>query len=267
MSIRGPVLAALCAFVAGSAAAGGFETPVRIEVLDGGRTARGTHLAALHLTLSDGWKTYWRAPGDAGIPPVFDWRGSRNVGAVTITWPAPEVFEQNGMRSIGYSHELVLPVEITPARPGEPVRLSGAMELGVCKDVCLPSTLVFERHLDDAAGRNPTIAAALAQRPRSAGEAGVRSVTCRLTPTAEGLRIEARIAMPSAGGPEVVVVEPGNPRLWASEASAGRDGDTLIASSEVISPDGGAFALERSQVRITVLGRNRAVDIQGCRPG
>lgn len=260
--------AVICAALALPAAAGdGIGNPVRLEVLEGGLTPRGTYMAALHLSLSDGWKTYWRAPGDAGIPPLFDWRGSRNVGAVSITWPAPEVFEQNGMRSIGYSHELVLPVEITPTRADKPVRLRGEMELGVCKDICIPSALAFDRHLDAGAARNPAIAAALAQRPYSAVEAGVRATTCRLTPTADGMQIEARIAMPSAGGREYAVIEPGNPQLWASETRTRRDGDTLVATGELVNQGGGTFALDRSQIRITVLGRDRAVDIQGCLPG
>lgn len=248
-------------------AGGDFAKPVRIEVLDGGMTPRGTYQAALRLTLADGWKTYWRAPGDAGIPPQFDWRRSRNVGDVTITWPAPAVFDQNGLRSIGYSDELVLPVEIAPQQAGKPVRLAGVMDLGVCKDVCLPSSLRFDHRLDAGAARNPAIVAALAQRPYTATEAGVRRSVCRLSPTADGLRIEARITMPSAGGREYAVIEPGDPRLWASETATGRDGGTLIATGDLVSPDGGGFALDRSKIRITVLGRDRAVDIQGCLPG
>jgi hypothetical protein len=241
--------------------------PIRIDVLDGGMTAHGTYVAALRLSLSDGWKTYWRAPGDAGIPPSFDWGGSRNVGAVAITWPTPQVFDQDGLRTIGYSHELVLPVEITPARADRPVRLKGSVDLGVCKDICVPGRLRFDHRVDAGASRNPAIAAALAQRPFSATEAGVRAATCRLTPTADGMRIEARIDMPSAGGPEVAVIETGNPALWASETRTGRSGGILTASAELVAEDGGGVALDRSALRFTVLGRNHAVDIRGCTPG
>ena len=240
---------------------------VQLDVLDGGRTANGTYLGALRLTLKEGWKTYWRAPGDAGIPPQFDWSGSQNVGDVSITWPAPDVFVQNGLQSIGYADQLVLPVEITPANPAKPVRLRGDMDLGVCKDVCIPEQLDFDHTLDAEAGRNPAIAAALAQRPFSAKEARVKHASCHLTPTSDGMQIEARVTMPSAGGREVTVIEPGNPALWASQADTQRTGDTLIATSEVISASGGPFALDRSEIRITVLGANHAVDIQGCSAG
>lgn len=243
------------------------EGVVRLEVLDGGMTARGTHQAGLRLTLADGWKTYWRAPGDAGIPPQFDWRGSRNLGAATITWPTPHVFDQNGMTSIGYATQVVLPVEITPARPGQPVRLRGQVEIGICKDVCIPSSLDFDKVLDAAAPRSAAIAAALAQRPYSSDEAKVRIATCALTPIDGGMRLTARITMPSAGAPEMVVIEPGNPQIWASQAVAVRNGAELTAESDLVHVEKGAYAIDRSQVRITVLGRSHAVDILGCAPG
>ncbi len=259
--------AAVAVSFAAPAFAGGAEGLARLEVLDGGMTSRGTYLGALHLSLAEGWKTYWRAPGDAGIPPQFDWSGSRNVAGVAITWPTPHVFEQSGIRTIGYSGELVLPVEITPARAGQPVALRGRMDFGVCKDVCVPAELDFDHALDAGAGRNPAIAAALAQRPYSAREGGVRSATCHLRPTRDGMQVEAHIAMPSAGGEEVAVIETGNPALWASETETARQGGTLVARSEIVSGTGGAFALDRGEIRITVLGARHAVDIRGCTPG
>lgn len=94
-----------------------WDQVVTLEVLDGGATAQGRYIGALHLRLEDGWKTYWRAPGDAGIPPQFSWQGSSNIADLSITWPTPEVFETSGYRTIGYHDELVLPVEITPKTP------------------------------------------------------------------------------------------------------------------------------------------------------
>lgn len=259
---------AICSALSASvAAADGLDDLVQLDVLDGGMTSNGTYLGAIRMTLAEGWKTYWRAPGDAGIPPSFTWKGSRNVGELTITWPTPDVFDQNGLRSIGYADQLVLPVEITPAKTGKPVRLRGRMEFGVCKDVCVPGSKPFDHTLDQSAGRNPAIAAALAQRPYSASEAGVKSATCRLTPTSDGMRIEARITMPSTGGRELAVFEPGNPELWASASKTVRMGGTLTASSEILSNDGSAFALDRSKIRITVLGSKHAVDIRGCSAG
>lgn len=261
------VAVALCLGFAAPAFSGGVDDIVRLDVLDGGLTKNGTYLGAIRLTLADGWKTYWRAPGEAGIPPQFNWKGSRNVGELSITWPTPHVFDQNGLRSIGYKGQLVLPVEIKPAKPGQPVRLKGEMDFGVCKDVCVPGNLEFDHTLDPNAGRNPAIAAALAQRPYSASEAGVVSANCNLKPTPDGIQVEARITMPSAGGNEVAVIEPGAIDLWVSETQTERRGGALIASSELVNTSGSAFALDRSEIRITVLGSKHAVEIRGCSAG
>lgn len=256
-----------CTIVSAPARAQSVDTIVQLDVLDGGKSADGTYTGAIRLNLKDGWKTYWRAPGDAGIPPEFDWRRSGNVGAVSISWPTPHVFDQSGLKSIGYVDQLVLPITITPRDPSQPVRLRGEVDLGVCKDVCIPASLKFDHKLDASAARNPAIAAALAQRPYSAREAGVRKTVCQLSPSANGLNIKVQITMPSAGGPELAVIEPGNPALWASQTETTRQGDKLTASAEVLNADGNPFALDRSALRITVLGANHAVDILGCNAG
>lgn len=256
---------ALLAWPAGPARAqGGIDGLARIEVLDGGPTGRGTHQAALRLTLAEGWKTYWRHPGEAGIPPSFSWRGSRNLGAVRISWPTPIVFSSGGLRSIGYKDELVLPLEITPSRPGAPVELRGVMDLGICADICVPERLRFARRLDPEAPRHPAIAAALAQRPYGAAEAGVRAARCRISPVEGGMRVEARITMPPAGGAEMAVIEPADPGLWTMASKTRRQGDVIVAVTDLASADGGAFALDRSRLRITVLGQRHAVEIRGC---
>lgn len=240
---------------------------IRIEVLDGGVTAKGSHMAGLKLTLKPGWKTYWRSPGDAGIPPSFDWSGSKNLKAVAITWPAPQAFEQSGMRSIGYKDHVVLPLTLTPTTAGADIRLRGSVELGICKDICVPARLSFDQDLRTDSPRNGDIAAALAARPYSAKEAKVSATLCRLSPTRDGMEIEARITMPSAGGTELAIIEPGNPMIWASEADTRREGQILTARAELIHTEGGTLALDRSKIRLTVLGDRYAVDIRGCQPG
>ncbi|WP_299969821.1 protein-disulfide reductase DsbD domain-containing protein [uncultured Roseobacter sp.] len=245
-----------------------FELPVSAQVLPGWTQADGTRVAALHLSLDPGWKTYWRAPGDAGIPPSFDWKGSRNVETVAVSWPTPIVFRENGMRSIGYAGELVIPLHMRTRDADAPVHVQLTMDLGICSDICIPHRLTFDETLAPPDTRpTPAIAAALAQSPFSAREAGVTAATCRVQPTQDGLQIEARVTVPPAGGEEVMVIEPGLPDIWVSEPDTRRSGGELIAVSEMIHVDGGPIALDRSAVRLTVLGSEHAVDIRGCDRG
>lgn len=240
-------------------------TPIAADVMPGWQQPDGTRVAAVRFTLAPGWKTYWRTPGEGGIPPQFDWKGSRNLSDVAINWPTPQVFHQNGMRTIGYENELILPLTIAPRRANKPVTLKGEVDLGVCKDICVPQTLRFSVTLDGATNQpTPAIAAALAARPYSAQEAGVRSAACKVAPNQYGLEIQATLDMPSTGGREVVIIEPGTDEIWASETDASRAGATLVARGDMMSVHGGAFALDRSNIRITVLGSRMAVEIKGC---
>lgn len=267
--IRAFFLACLTAFVLplapASSVAGDFGTVVAAELRPGWRRADGTHIAALHLTLAPGWKTYWRAPGDAGIPPEFGWRGSRNLGGVNIIWPRPDVFEQAGMRSIGYVEELVLPLAVRPASQGD-VRLEGEMQLGICRDICMPHTLRFSGILPAAQQtRDPVIVAALSDRPFTADEVGGATARCTIRPDTGGaMMLTARIEMDPAGPREDAVVETGNPYLWVDEPDTRREGDTLVVSTRIQHMDSRPFALDRSSLTFTILGSRYAVEISGC---
>jgi DsbC/DsbD-like thiol-disulfide interchange protein len=149
---------------------------------------------------------------------------------------------------------------------GGPARLAGEIEIGVCDDICVPVRLPFAVDLPEAGERDPIIAAALVDRPMTAEEAGAQA-TCTLTPGAGGLALTVRLSLPPLGLEEAVVIESSDPGLWVSEAVAARDGGTLVATAEALARDGGPAAVDRSGLRITVLGEGRAVDIRGCAAG
>lgn len=261
-----PVLAALAALPA-TLHANPLDGVVSLEVRPGWRTAEGTHMAGLTIALAPGWKTYWRAPGDAGIPPSFDWTGSQNVSGVAFHWPVPEVFHQNGMRSIGYEGRVTIPMEFSLADPANPARIEGQVQIGVCEDICIPVTVAFAADLAAAGSPDGTITAALLDRPRTGAEAGVGDVTCTITPSEDGLQVTTRIDMDPVGRSEIVVIEAGDQKVWVSEPNSWREGGDLLAEAEMIHVTGGAFTLQRSDVRITVLGQGVSVDIQGCSAG
>lgn len=237
---------------------------VSLDVLPGWDTAQGTRMIGLQITLDEGWKTYWRAPGDGGIPPQVLWQGSENISAAQFHWPVPEVFDQSGMRSIGYSNQVVIPVELHPAAPGQPARAAGELDIGVCDEVCIPVRLTFDVLVPPGGARTPAIISAMVDRPLTATEAGAGPITCTIVPGDNGLILTATIPLDATGGTEVVVVETSDPEVWVSEPDVTRQGRTLTAQADLVHMNGGGFALDRSGVRFTVLGRDRAVDLQGC---
>ena len=237
------------------------------EFIPGWRQADGSHVAGLLIDLSPGWKTYWRSPGDAGIPPRFDWAGSRNIASLQPVWPTPKAMDQNGMTSIGYPGDVVIPLVIRPDIASDRMALSGRIELGVCKDICVPAALSFSGELTANGTRDTRIVAALADQPLSKRAARVSAVTCSASPVRGGMALTAEITMPPAGGPEFVVIEPTNPSIWVAEAKTHRTGQKLTATTEMSHVEGAPFALDRSGLRFTVLGRDYAVDIVGCTGG
>lgn len=249
------------------------ESRTQADVLQGKfrsgwQTPAGSHLTALQLELAQGWKTYWRAPGDAGIPPSFDWSGSSNLKSVRFHWPAPEVFDTNGMQSVGYHDRLVLPIEIEALDPSLPVSVRATVDIGICKDICMPASLSFTADLMTPGKPDEMITAALNARPATASEAGLEAIACAVEPISDGLRVTARMRLPQQGRTEVVVMEPGLPGVWVSEADVRRSADDLTATVDMVPPSGQPFALSRDQLRITVIGpQGRAVDILGCPDG
>lgn len=236
---------------------------VSARLLSGWQTETGTHMAALDLTLAPGWKTYWRAPGEAGIPPSFDFSASTNLKSVRLHWPRPVVFDINSMQTIGYHDHLVLPIEVTPLDATKPVTLRTTVELGVCNDICLPATLTLDSDLSGS-GNSAPIRSALADMPKTAKSAGLTGIGCSVEPIADGMRVTADIGLPDQGGPEVVVFETATSGVWVSQSTSARSGARLTATSDFVPPEGAPFALDRSNLTVTVIAANSAVEIQGC---
>ncbi|MDG2340993.1 MAG: protein-disulfide reductase DsbD family protein, partial [Paracoccaceae bacterium] len=174
------------------------DNPAQLTVLEGWRQADGSHIAAIRLDLDKGWKTYWRAPGDAGIPPYFDLLGSSNIVDFNVDWPAPVVFDQSGLWSVGYKDMVIFPMHITPRKPNRDIRLKGAIEVGICKDICVPISLDIDAVLAaDVTQKDATISAALVSVPYTRDEADVKKATCKLKNDVGDLGVTAEIEMPA----------------------------------------------------------------------
>lgn len=252
--------------LSGAAAAEGMPSPIlRAEIVDGWQTQSGTEMAALHLVLAPGWKTYWRAPGEAGIPPRFDWSGSENLASVTLHWPRPEMFDLNGMRTFGYHDALLLPIEFTPQDAAAPIRVRADVELGVCDEICVPMSLDLSGDLAPGGAPVAAIREALADVPEPAAAAGLSAARCDAEPIRDGMRLTSRLTLPPVGPDEVAVFELPDQTIWVSPAETRRDGGELQATADLVPATAKPFAVNRSDIRITIFGGSgRVVELQGC---
>lgn len=229
------------------------------ELLPGWQERDGRRIAAIRIALAPGWKTYWRVPGDVGVPPQFDFSASGNVAALQVIWPAPEVFESGGTNTVGYHDTLVLPLQITPEAPTAPVSLTASLNFGICDEVCVPVSVALAKDLSGPGAEDPEIAAAIAAAPRPAPGLA----RCTLTPIRDGVRVAARIDLPQAAG-ETPLFELRSTPMWVSEPEIERQGATLLASVDFVPEDARPFDLDPDDLRITVVSHGDAVEIDGC---
>src|ERR1700758_5396153 len=109
-----------------------------VRLLAGSRSG-AVLLGGIAFQLQPGWKTYWRTPGDSGVPPRFDFTKSENIEAVTVLWPAPTKFDDGaGGTSLGYHDQIVLPLRIVPKSADKPVTLRAEINYAVCEKICIP---------------------------------------------------------------------------------------------------------------------------------
>ena len=238
----------------------------KIEILQGWRTATGTHMAAVHITLNDGWKTYWRAPGGNGIPPRFYWEGSENLSSVKFHWPAPKFFTQFGVNTIGYSRELILPIEIKPTTDGQSITLEAQVDFGVCSEVCVPVTSYIKTELivDEIANRSE-IEDALAARPRTAMESDVQTVSCQISSIEGGKSIIASIAFKDTA-PKIqqTVFEYPGIDIWVEQVGLENIGNSIVAQAKLVSYSNAPLELDQKELRLTLIGKNQSIEINGC---
>src|SRR5277367_5446847 len=151
-----------------------------VRLLAGSRSG-AVLLGGIAFDLQPGWKTYWRTPGDSGVPPRFDFSKSENIEAVTILWPAPTKFDDGaGGHSLGYHNQIVLPLRIVAKNPDKPVALRADINYAVCEKLCIPIEANLELAFTSVASTEDTaLFAALDTVPKPANIGDPNPLTIR----------------------------------------------------------------------------------------
>jgi DsbC/DsbD-like thiol-disulfide interchange protein len=170
--------------------------------------------AGIELRLGNGWKTYWRYPGDSGVPPRFDFSKSTNVKSVAVRWPAPHRFTDENGASIGYKNSVMLPLDIVPADPKQPVTLRLTLEYAICEKLCIPAAGSATLTVPTPSSFDRALAAAQAHVPRAATLGGDSPLAVRSVMHEPGSsRVVVEVAAPD-GAPLDLFVE-GPTEDWA----------------------------------------------------
>src|ERR1700709_2495677 len=140
-----------------------------VRLLAGSRSG-AVLLGGIAFQLQPGWKTYWRTPGDSGVPPRFDFSKSENVEAVTVLWPAPTKFDDGaGGHSLGEHNQMGRPLRIARKNTDKPVILHADINYAVCEKLCIPVEANAELAFNSVASTEDSpLSAALAPVPNQA---------------------------------------------------------------------------------------------------
>jgi DsbC/DsbD-like thiol-disulfide interchange protein len=232
-----------------------------VRLLAGSRSG-AVLLGGIAFQLQPGWKTYWRTPGDSGVPPRFDFTKSENIEAVTVLWPAPMRFDDGaGGTSLGYHDQIVLPLRIVPKSADKPVTLRAEVNYAVCEKLCIPVEANVELAFNSVAStEDSALFAALDTVPKPANVGDPNPLTIRdveregknqvvvdvVTPDDRNLNLFVEGPTPDWGLPVPKLVEHGPPGVK-------RFAFALDGVPPGVNPEGAAL-------KLTLVGGDRAYE-------
>jgi DsbC/DsbD-like thiol-disulfide interchange protein len=186
-----------------------------VRLLAGSRSG-AVLLGGIAFQLQPGWKTYWRTPGDSGVPPRFDFSRSENIEAVTVLWPAPMKFDDGaGGSSLGYHDQVVLPLRIVAKNTDKPVMLRAAVNYAVCDKLCVPVEADVELAFTSVAStEDSALFAALDTVPKPANVGDPNPLTIRDVKREGKSAVLVDVVAPSEAGNISLFVEGPTPD-WA----------------------------------------------------
>ena len=162
-----------------------------LRLVSAGGLRDGKYDAGVDLTMAPGSHTYWKIPGEAGVPPVFTFNGSENVAVASVSFPVPSRISEEGIDAFGYANGVIFPVAVTPVDRGKPAVLHVDVTFAVCNRICLPghgeATLTLSPH--GAAVGGDDVVAAMAKVPKPVARApqlAIAAVTGKPDPANAG---------------------------------------------------------------------------------
>ena len=219
--------------------------------------------AGVEVKLAPGWKTYWRYPGDSGVPPRFDFAQSKNVKSITVSWPAPRRFSDSSGSSIGYKDAVIWPIRIVPQRPDQPVQLILKIDYAICEKLCIPVEANAELALTGEPSSYETALAGAEQRvpkPASLGQGSPTIRSVKRGGTAGQPQVTVDITAP-ADQPVDLFVEGPTPD-WAlplPDPAPGPDGSRRFTFDLDGLPPGAKA--EGAQLRFTLVSPAQAIEV------
>jgi DsbC/DsbD-like thiol-disulfide interchange protein len=221
-------------------------------------SADGILQAGVEIKLAPGAITYWRNPGDAGLPPTLSFEGSENLAQARISFPAPRrLVEGGGGEAFGYDQGVVLPIDVDAIDEAKPVAIALKLNYAVCKAICVPAEARLRLVLPGVEAPPSPFAEVIAKAKQTIPRpVEWKSLAAELTATSEK---SWRLCLASQAGPKRdLFVEP--PEAWwfdVKPAVGGTGGADCFSLNLAQQPADSTFPVA---ARLTITGGQGPVE-------
>lgn len=229
----------------------------RMRLVAVSQPRNGEILALLRVEPKPGWKTYWRNPGDAGMPPQLNFGGSTNLVLQSVSFPVPEIGTDDGGRFMGYHEPVSLVVTFRQPIAGAPSAVNLDAIVGICETVCLPFMASFSVPLTPATPEGEEFMQLQLAQSLLPEKPSDDFAIHNLRFSDDRSALEAEITLPAAGTPQVAVVAPDGLRLGKPAIEPGVKGKTAHLRIPVIDP---GKARDGRTVTMLVKSGGRAIE-------
>ncbi|WJR67850.1 protein-disulfide reductase DsbD family protein [Neorhizobium sp. CSC1952] len=188
----------------------------------------GTVRGALQIEPRPGWITYWKEPGDAGIPPQMVFSKAGGATLSHVSYPVPKRIANGKLNDIGYDHPVALPFELKVEDPGKPLNLGASAFVGLCRNICIPFQAEFSLALAPVKGTPVEEAMIINQAASKLPEAPSDDFAVThyaMTQGRETLNLKLKLPEETAAPPQVIVTGPQGHVLFDG-ANGHQDGDS-----------------------------------------
>ncbi len=219
--------------------------------------------AAVEIRMLPKWHTYWRYPGDAGVPPRLDWKGSENLAEAKVSFPAPRRFVESVGQVIGYEDRVLFPVKLKPADASKPMKLKLRFDFAVCEKICIPGEADFVLVVPPNEKKSTVIDEAEANLPalKKIGDPATPSVTAvkLIREKPESVLVEVRV--PTAASHDLFAEGPSADWALPLPEKISNEGDRVRYKILLDGAPPGAPSVPKS-IRLTLYAGNESIEVE-----